>query len=107
GPLGTGIAIAPRDVFGEGAMLKITRSADGGSELLVKLEGKLLEPWVAELARICTQPMAGSTCIQLDLSAVTFVDESGLRLLRKLLDRGVGIAAVSGFVAELLRLEKR
>ena len=88
-------------------MLKITRSTDNGSALLVKLEGKLLQPWVEELARVCTPPAGTVVGIRLDLSAVTFVDEAGVRLLRELLDRGVGVAAASGFVTELLRLEKR
>ncbi len=88
-------------------MLKITRITGNGSALLVKLEGKLLQPWVGELAQVCT-PSAGTVArVRLDLAAVTFVDEAGVRLLRELLDRGVGVAAASGFVTELLRLEKR
>lgn len=88
-------------------MLKITRIAENGAGLLVKLEGKLLQPWLGELTQVCMQPTIGTIRIRLDLSAITFVDEAGVRLLHELLDRGVGIAAVSGFVAELLRLEKR
>jgi anti-anti-sigma regulatory factor len=88
-------------------MLKITRIADDRLGVLLKLEGKLLEPWVGELIQVCEQPAAGMNRIRLDLSAVTFVDEAGVRLLRELLDRGVAVAAASGFVAELLRMEKR
>jgi hypothetical protein len=87
-------------------MLKITRNHDGETGLLLRLEGKLVGPWVQELAGVC--PQAGRPChVRLDLSAVTFVDESGERMLRTLIDRGVTIAAVSGFVAALLRLEDR
>jgi anti-anti-sigma regulatory factor len=88
-------------------MLKITQIADTGHGTLLKLEGKLLQPWAAELSQVCSQLQAGTDRIRLDLSAVTFVDGAGTRLLRELLDRGVGVAAASGFVAELLRLEKR
>ncbi|MBI1915352.1 MAG: STAS domain-containing protein [Planctomycetes bacterium] len=87
-------------------MLKITRVLDGESGLLLRLEGKLLGPWVEELAGVCTEP--DRPCrVRLDLSAVTFVDVSGERILRALMDRGVVIAAASGFVAALLRLEDR
>jgi anti-anti-sigma regulatory factor len=88
-------------------MLRITQLTENGAGLLVKVEGKLLQPWVEELARACTPPAVTTACIRLDLSAVTFVDEAGVRLLRELVDRGVGVSAASGFVAELLRREKR
>ena len=86
-------------------MLRITEVADG-SGLLLKLEGKLLEPWVEELARAARRPLPeGHGPIRLDLSSVTFADEAGVRLLRELLRQGVEIAATSAFVAALLRLE--
>jgi hypothetical protein len=86
-------------------MLRITRTADGDGEQL-KLEGRLLGPWVEELGRACTGHGAGLGPLRLDLAGLTFVDGPGLRLLRELLGRGVVVAASSGFVAELLRLEK-
>jgi anti-anti-sigma regulatory factor len=86
-------------------MLRITKVADG-SGLLLKLEGKLLEPWVEELARAARRPLPeGRGHVRLDLSSVTFADEAGVRLLRELLRQGVEIAAASAFVAALLRLE--
>ena len=89
-------------------MLRITEIVDGGSGLLLKLEGKLLEPWVEELARVTGRPgLKGHGPVRLDLSSVTFVDEAGVRLLHDLLRQGVEIAAISSFVAALLRLEDR
>ena len=86
-------------------MLRITEVADG-SGLLLKLEGKLREPWVEELARSARRlPPEGHGPIRLDLSSVTFADEAGVGLLRELLRQGVEIAATSAFVAALLRLE--
>jgi anti-anti-sigma regulatory factor len=86
-------------------MLRITEVADG-SGLLLKLEGKLREPWVEELARSARRPLPeGHDPIRLDLSSVTFADEAGVRLLRELLRQGVEIAATSAFIAALLRLE--
>jgi hypothetical protein len=81
-------------------MLRIT--ATTGGELL-KLEGKLLGPWVGELARACDRPRPP----RLDLAGLTFADAAGARLLRELLVRGATVAGSSTFIAELLRLEDR
>jgi anti-anti-sigma regulatory factor len=88
-------------------MLRITEVADGLG-LLLKLEGKLREPWVEELARAARRPLLeGHGPIRLDLASVTFADEAGVRLLRELLQQGVQVAAASGFIEALLRLEDR
>jgi ABC-type transporter Mla MlaB component len=81
-------------------MLKITRIV-GDSDQTLKLEGKLLEPWVGVLRAVAElNSQAGR--IRLDLAAVTFVDSAGMQLLRDLIGRGIVIAACSAFVAELL-----
>jgi ABC-type transporter Mla MlaB component len=88
-------------------MLRITHAPCHDSVSTLKLEGKLLGPWVAELARSCHEVSCSPECLRLDLSAVTFVDRPGVALLRDLLGRGVTLAACSGLVAELLHLESR
>ena len=88
-------------------MLKITHTTGRDSVSTLRVEGKLLGPWVAELARLCAELSCPPDCLQLDLSAVTFVDRPGVALLRDLLGRGVTLAACSGLVAELLHLESR
>jgi ABC-type transporter Mla MlaB component len=88
-------------------MLRITEVADGAG-LRLKLEGKLREPWVEEVARAARRPLPeGHGPIRLDLSSVTFADDAGVRLLHELLRQGVEIAVTSGFLAALLRLEDR
>jgi anti-anti-sigma regulatory factor len=86
-------------------MLKITAIADGPCGVLLKLEGKLLQPWVEELAQVCTHWTDSKHAVRLDLSAVTFVDAAGAQLLREQIRQGIAIAACSRFVAELLHLE--
>ena len=88
-------------------MLRITEITDGGPGVLLKLEGKLRGPWVEELGRVCAELSCGECReIRLDLSAVTFLDEAGTRLLRELMRVGAALTA-SRFVAELLRREDR
>lgn len=82
-------------------MLKITRIVSSDTDTL-KLEGKLLAPWVGELLRVLGESNGHANRVRLDLSAVTFVDAAGQELLRDLIHRGVALAACSAFVAELL-----
>jgi ABC-type transporter Mla MlaB component len=88
-------------------MLRITCVTGRDSAPTLRLEGKLLGPWVAELGRVCDELPCPVGRLGLDLSAVTFVDGPGVALLRDLLGRGATLAACSGLVAELLHLEGR
>ena len=86
-------------------MLRITRIDGQESQQTLKLEGKLLEPWVAEVLNVCTPTNGQSGRTNLDLSGLTFVDQAGAKLLKDLMLRGIAVTACSGFVAELLHLE--
>jgi hypothetical protein len=87
-------------------MLMITQSE--GSELTrtLKLEGKLLGPWVGEMESACRTSWIPADRIRLDLHDLTFVDEAGFRFLERLIRDGARIIACSGYVAELLRHER-
>lgn len=52
----------------------------------MKLEGKIVGPWVAELRRAWTELRSSHATkkLALDLCAVTSVDESGLALLQEM-----------------------
>jgi ABC-type transporter Mla MlaB component len=68
----------------------------------LKVEGKLLGPWVDELRRACDELDVSSSGLCLDLSAVTFVDAAGFTLLVELVRRGTTISERTAFVEELL-----
>ena len=87
-------------------MLRITYTRGRESICNLRLEGKLLGPWVTELAQSCNELPCSPDCLRLDLSAVTFVDGPGVALLRDLIGRGATLAACSGLVAELLHEER-
>lgn len=88
-------------------MLRITRFDQEDSETSLKLEGKLVGPWVEELRRVYQAEGSRPGSLRLDLSAVTFVDEEGLGLLREVLQYGAQLTSCSGLVAELLHRENR
>jgi len=64
-------------------MLRVTQIEDSGRTVL-RLEGKLIGPWVAELAGVCSKAEALSAQRTLDLLDVTYADRDGIILLRRL-----------------------
>lgn len=69
-------------------MLRITVQ-QGERAQTIKLEGKIIGPWVEEFNRTW-QSLAnslGSKKLQLDLSGVAFVDAKGRQLLREIYQR--------------------
>ena len=90
-------------------MLRITRIDLEGSasNRTLKLEGKLLGPWVDELSRACEELRMPPHCLRLDLADVTFVDPIGLKLLDDLVGQGATIVGCSDFIADLLNGRRR
>jgi anti-anti-sigma regulatory factor len=87
-------------------MLRITSVEKGPLDLLLIVEGRVLGPWVSELEAAVMQAVdAAPGRVFIDIAAVSFVDASGVALLRRLLDQGVGLHAVSPFVHELLNVK--
>jgi ABC-type transporter Mla MlaB component len=84
-------------------MLRITRTDDDAGRTLLKLEGKLLAAWTAELT---AQAPRSAGRLELDLSAVTFVDDAGRAVLLDLISRGATLSGCSGYLSELLHVEK-
>ena len=84
-------------------MFRITRIS-GASTTILKIEGKLLAPYVDEFESAIgsfssfSSPMP----ISLDLSGLTFVDAAGLEVLTAMIRRGLLVSSCSNFVAELL-----
>ncbi len=73
----------------------------------LKLEGKLLEPWLDELRRACAEAANPGMALHLDLAGITFVDAAGAQLLRELIQQGAALDRCSGFVTTLLWGENR
>jgi hypothetical protein len=84
-------------------MLRITRFTGTHLNQTIKLEGKLLRPWVDEVRKACASGTDPACRTSLDLSALTFVDAAGEELLRELVGQGIKVVACSSYVAELLR----
>ena len=69
---------------------------------LLRLEGRVIGPWVAEVRRSCDQALARRGRLTLDLASVSYVDADGVALLRELTHRQVAFANTTPFVAAQL-----
>jgi hypothetical protein len=87
-------------------MLKIVADTGSGGRSMLRLEGQIVGPWVAELARACEPVLARREALALDLTAVSFVSREGVDLLSRLRDRRVELLSCSAFVAEQLRAQR-
>jgi anti-anti-sigma regulatory factor len=88
-------------------MLRITTIQNGDFPAVLKLEGKLLEPWIGELHEACRSACAGTASTTLDLAGISFIDMPGTIALRDLRRRGVRLTGCSPLVAELLKENDR
>ena len=88
-------------------MLMITRLDANDRRGTLKLEGKLLGPWIRELELACGRPEVRPDCVLLDLRGLNFVDPEGAQFLARLIGDGARVIACTGFVAEMLHLEGR
>ena len=64
-------------------VLRITVE-ENSNAIVIKLEGRVAGPWVAELSRLWEEkaPAAAQKKLSLDLRETTFADAAGIRVLR-------------------------
>ena len=84
-------------------MLKIERIETAGQTPTLRVEGRVIGPWVEELRRSCEPVLATGARLTLDLGDVSFVDADGVALIRSLRQRQVALSNCSPFVAEQLK----
>jgi ABC-type transporter Mla MlaB component len=83
-------------------MLRISRIESSPGEVILRLEGSLIGPWVNELRSCCAAVSNNGHQLSLDLTELLFVDCEGLALLRTLRKCNVGLAGCSLLLAEQL-----
>lgn len=85
-------------------MLRITVVQSSASVVTLRVEGRIVGPWVDELRTTC-DAHTGSNSIQLylELEDVSFADAEGVAYLKELRQQGVGLFRVSPFLNELFR----
>ena len=84
-------------------MLKISQTGTPNHSVTLKLEGRVVGPWVAELRRICESIMGEQSRLKLDLADVTYVDGEGVATLTDFQSRGVKLDNCSPFVEQQIK----
>jgi ABC-type transporter Mla MlaB component len=84
-------------------MLKISQTGTVNHSVTLKLEGRVVGPWVAELRRICESIMGEQSRLKLDLADVTYVDGEGVATLTDFQSRGVKLDNCSPFVEQQIK----
>lgn len=76
-------------------MMKATQLRQNG-QTVIKVEGRVAGPWVAELEQSWNQASAadGPMTVQVELAGVSFVDEAGRELLAKMSSAGTRLTAI-------------
>ena len=84
-------------------MLKISRMDSGNDVVLLKLEGRIAGPWVAEMRKACEKFLKEGCTLKLHLAEISFTDRNGVAALATLKSLGVSISDCSPFLAEQLK----
>jgi len=84
-------------------MLKISEGKRTNQTTTLRLEGRVIGPWVGELGQVCELLLKDGRRLALDLAEVGFADEHGLTLLGSLKRRGARLLNASPFVEEQLK----
>jgi anti-anti-sigma regulatory factor len=88
-------------------MLRITETSKDENTVTLKLDGKMVGALVSDLEELCLHHRneKGKTVV-LDFSGVTFIDNKGLTMLRKIKDNRVIMVNYSLFIETLLDVNK-
>ena len=84
-------------------MLIISQAGKANHSITLKLEGRVVGPWVGELRQVCETHLSEGRALKLDLTDVTFADADGVVVLTGFKTRGVTLTSCSPFVDEQLR----
>jgi len=88
-------------------MLKISEAGKSKHSVTLKLEGRVVGPWVGELLQVCETLLTEGLALKLDLTDVTFADADGVALLSNFQTRGMTLKNCSPFVDQQLRSNRR
>lgn len=83
-------------------MLRVTRADEQSASVKLKVEGRIASTWNGVLERECRDLLQMRKGVVMDFTDVTFIDRSGVIMLKKLSTEGVEIINCSAFFESLL-----
>jgi anti-anti-sigma regulatory factor len=88
-------------------MLKITKIQESASDVLLKLEGKVMEQWAALLDGECRAYLRQQKSVFLDCSHVDYIDGRGVEVLNAFPHSHVTLMSAPALMTELLHIGGR
>lgn len=84
-------------------MLRITKTFDDDHTVILRLDGKVIDTTLSDLEDLCLRYRdKEDKTVLLDFAGVTFISDSGLRMLERIKNGGIKLANGSLFVEALL-----
>lgn len=89
-------------------MLRISEVTPVNSHVVLRLEGSIAGPWVAEARQACDKILGQGGNLELVLADIEYMDSAGVALVKDLRTRGARLVDCSPFVqAQLAALPNR
>ena len=85
-------------------MLRISQTKTVNHAVILRLEGRVVGPWVTELQKACEEVLTTGRPLKLHLGDLDFMDAQGVVLLSSLRSKGVSFLECPPFAAEQLKL---
>ena len=83
-------------------MFKVTCVTVDEETVTLKIEGRIVGPWVDELKRECKKCLATQSKLVIDLSGVSFIDGRGVKALKSIVGDRTRLTGYSLFLSGLL-----
>jgi len=85
--------------------MRITHEGETDSRVSLRIEGCVVDEWIALLELECSDFLLSGYAVSVDLNDVVLVDHAGVEALRALDRAGVEIRCRAGVVASVLEAE--
>lgn len=84
-------------------MLRIMEEKATDGSTMLRLDGRIVGPWVEVLRESCERLSPANGCVMLDLLGVSFADQAGVRVLQQLDQQQFTLLNCSPFLREQLK----
>ena len=84
-------------------MLRISLVMEDVREVTLRLEGRVVGPWVSALREACEKVLEEKRDLTLDLTEVMFASRAAVTLLLELKAQGVVLSGCSPFLSQALK----
>ncbi len=83
-------------------MVRITLNDTAPGMTVVEIEGRIVSEWINVVETECQALLSEKQNVLLDFSGVNFVEEEGVRMIRRLLHKGCRVVNCPAFIQHVL-----